>query len=66
MLGNGIQVGGGQRAGGGDAGLARALPQGRDQLRALFRTFADDQVVESLNPLCYLFGKLRLRREERV
>jgi hypothetical protein len=60
MLGNGIQVGGGQRAGGGDAGFARPLAQCGNQLRALFMTLADHQVVESLYPLCYFFGKLRL------
>jgi hypothetical protein len=53
MLGNGIQVRGGKRHGGGDAGFARSLPEGGDQFGAVFGTFPNDQVVESLNPLRY-------------
>ena len=61
MLRDGVEVGGRQRAGGGDAGLACPLPQCGNQLCSLFMAFADHQVVECLNPLCYLVRKLRLR-----
>src|SRR5271168_3222083 len=60
MFGNGVPVGGCQCRGGRDARLARSLPQRRDQLRALLGAFAHNQVVERLNPLGYLFRKLRL------
>ena len=61
VLWDGVEVGGSQRAGGGDAGLARPLPQCGNQFCSLFVAFADHQVVKCLDPLCYLVRKLRLR-----
>src|SRR5580704_3504042 len=60
MFWNGVEVGGGQLAGGGDSGFPRALAQGLEELRAALRTFSNDNVIKGFDPLMDLVDKTGL------